>query len=111
MSFRSHLADKVTVLRNVPVDDGHGGTRPDWETHIESYSCRIYSASGGLMRPELGEGDLYTHKFMGLVADVKAGDRVIKDSELYAVIQVDQIKARRHVHHIEGRLRRIPERE
>lgn len=123
--MRSNLPHKVSVQRNTPPSDGKGGGAANWQTHIEEYHCRMYQRSGGLARPELGKLDIYTHKFIGEIADVCTGDRFIMgggfgegrwdwgrfaEAEHMVVVECMPIHGGNGPHHLEGKLRRVPRR-
>lgn len=111
MSFKSkRKSGKFQVQRNVFTTDGHRGTEPNWQVHIAEYACRLYARSGSLSRPELGEADIYSHRFDGGVADIKAGDRFVSadQAEFFLVVAAEPIAGPRGNHHIEGKLNKLP---
>jgi len=77
---------EVVVKRRTLADDGAGGDTVSWATVLGGYACRIYGASAGYRRDVPGEYSASTHKLMGGVEDLRAGDEIEHGAARYAVL-------------------------
>jgi len=77
---------EVVVKRRAVADDGAGGDTVTWATILGGYACRIYSASAGYRREPPGEFSASTHKLIGGVEDLRAGDEIEWGTARYTVL-------------------------
>jgi len=105
------LPQCATVRRKRVSGDGFGGEKVEWTTVITNYRCRIYGAGANVVRLPGGQEAISTHKMIGEVGDVRAGDRLIEGDAAYEVLGPDGDAGMVHgsdgAHHVEALLRAV----
>jgi len=100
------------IKRRSVANDGYGGETVTWATVDAGYPCRIYSASAGYHRDVPGEYSASTHKMMGGVIEIRAGDEIEVGTSRYTVLgpgyPENLIYGSSSAHHVEVHLRAHP---
>jgi hypothetical protein len=84
------LPMSATVSHKTTAADGYGGKTVTWAVRHADYRCRIYQASNEEpLRLVSGEEARSTHKLLGEMRELRAGDRVSAGGVNYEVLGPD----------------------
>ena len=105
------LPVRATVRRKRVTSDGFGGEKVEWTTVISNYRCRIYGAGANVVRLPGGEEAISTHRMIGEVADLRAGDRLVQGDVVYEELgpegDAGMVQGGEGAHHVEALLRAV----
>jgi head-tail adaptor len=99
------LPNLALVQQKTTAADGYGGQVVTWSTRHAAWACRYYRSDGRTVRLASGEDAISTHKFVGEVKEIHAGDRLVLGHLTFEVLGPDHdanyIYDASNAHHVE----------
>ena len=105
MSKYPHTVD---IYQRTETSDGMGGTTKSWSLRVSSVKCRFYKRTeiGEMKKRDTGETELFDYNVM-LDQVVSIGERLLKDSIYYEVMQVYEVAGSSTAHHWQLKVKQI----
>lgn len=98
--------DIVQIHRRTVNADGSCGTVPTYSLFLERYRCRLYFDPEEKTRDAMGEERKGAWTMFGNDADIREGDRIVRDGQTFTVTSIRRPRGRRVKNHLKAILRR-----